>query len=204
MKKLIIVILLMSIVTGGLFAGGFFGGVLFVSNDTFEEDDSETSIDQFGFALSGSHYVGKGSGIGFGYSLGVGFPTVSYDAGIFGWEVESDPFSLNASVAAQYLVSLNEAAYLEFGVGLGYLGVASTYTFLGEEYIASLNIVKLEMKTGGMFSISDSLNIGAGAVFSFPLDITGTIDTSSEETPPSIDFDSGFGIKGYLGTYLKY
>ena len=204
MKKVLVCVLLLSIVVGSISAVGFVGGNVFVGNDSFEEDNRETSIDQRGLVLSGAHYVGETAGIGLGYTIGVGFASASYTSGIFEWDVETDPVSFNASVAAQYMVGLNETAYIEFGVGLGYLGVTSTYSLLGEEYVALLNIIKFEMKAGGIITISKSLNIGAGAVFSFPLAVTGTFDSSSESSPPDLSFDSGFGIKGYLGTYLKY
>ena len=204
MKKVLVCVLLLSIVIGSISAVGFVGGNVFVGNDSFEEENRETSIDQLGLVLSGAHYVGETPGIGIGYTIGVGFASASYTSGVFEWDVETDPFSFNASVAAQYIVGLNEAAYIEFGVGLGYLGVASTYSLLGEEYVALLNITKFEMKTGGIITISKGLNVGAGAVFSFPLAVTGTFDSSSESSPPDLSFDSGFGVKGYLGTYIKY
>ncbi len=207
MKKSLIAITIVLLVTGVLFASsswiGAQGTVSQQKNTTTVGSlEQETTTNFAGLNVAGTIYPGDSS-VGIGFQAGGSkiFKATNNDTEVT-W---SDyPPTMNIGALAKFKIGMSEMLALELGGGLMYERTTTTYDFGLFEARTDLNTLSVLTAADVVVHIGDSLALIGGVGVSFPLTTQGTY-TDNFDTSIKEDFDvKGYTFSGKVGVGLSF
>ena len=211
MKKSLIAITIVLLVTGALFASsswiGAQGTVATQKHTTTStifrfEFEQENTKNQAGLNIEGTIYPGDSS-VGIGFQAGGSkiFKATNNDTEVT-W---SDyPPTMNIGALAKFKIGMSEMLALELGAGLMYERTTTTYDFGLFEARTDLNTLSVLTAADVVVHIGDSLALIGGVGVSFPLTTQGTY-TDNFDTSIKEDFDvKGYTFSGKVGVGLSF
>ncbi len=195
MKKSLIAITIVLLVTGALFASpswiGALGNVSYQHNTTdisgLEQKNTATLA---GLNIAGTIYPEE-SPLGIGFQLGAA-KTIDASRGSTELNVDEYPLTWNGGVMAKFKVAVSEMLALEIGAGLMYERIINTYDIAGYEAETTLNTLSVLTAADLVVHLSDSLALIGGVGVSFPLTTKGTYEDNI-----GLSVEDEYDVKGY-------
>ena len=207
MKKSLITITIVLLVTGTLFASpNWIGAQGFISSQHNTTEigsvDQENTATLGGMNIAGAIYPGE-SPIGIGFQFGTA-KTIKAARNSVELDVDDYPQTLNIGAMAKYKLGMSDMLALELGAGLMYERIINTYDILGYEAVTTLNTLSVLTAADLVVHLSDSLALIGGVGVSFPLTTKGTY-TDNVGTSIEDEYDvKGYTLSGKVGVGLSF
>jgi len=172
MKKTIILLTIILLVSGFLFAAPSWIGVQGVGSykqntTTISGVEQDHTATLGGMNIAGTLYPGE-SPLGIGFQFGAS-KTIEATRGSTELDVEDYPLTWNGGVMAKLRADMSEMLALELGAGFMYERTINTYDILGYEAETTLNTLSVLTAADLVVHLSDSLALIGGVGVSFPL-----------------------------------
>ncbi|MCK9287842.1 MAG: hypothetical protein PHU24_05780 [Sphaerochaetaceae bacterium] len=202
MKRGALSVIMLVIIISATYGAGWVGGSMNIHRDVFKDNDYnvELAFNQFGFGVGGAHYFDRSESWGLRYQLGFGSTAPKVTIGSLALDLDST-LGFYGSVGGQFKHDIQDELGLD--VGIGYAFTNARYTNSNTTY--SYTISKIELTTGVVYELSDTIMLGGGLAMGFPLGVSATTTVGDNEpTTDSAETEKGFGFGGYLGAYYRY
>lgn len=206
MKKSLIVIMIVLLVTGALFASpSWIGGQGIVSNRKNTTKiggvEQETSTNLAGVNVAGTMYPGE-SAIGIGFQFGAAkiFKATNNDTEVT-W---SDyPPTWNVGAMAKFKLGMSDVLALELGAGLMYERTVATYEFLTIPSQTTLNTLSILTAADLVVHLSDTFALIGGIGVAIPVSTQATYELLGATIEPDLKI-TGYTITGKLGAGFSF
>lgn len=207
MKKSLIALSIILLVTGALFASPSWLGVQGIGSyqkntTTVLGVEQENTTTLAGMNIAGTIYAGE-SPVGVGFQAGASkIFKATNDSSELEWS--EYPLTWDIGVMAKFRADMTEMIALELGAGLMYERTITSYDFGLYESETNLNVLSALTAADMVIHLSDSLALVSGVGVSFPLITKGTYeDNLGISTEDEFDV-KGFTFSGKLGVGLSF